>query len=312
MGHLLGIVAPVFVLIAMGWGAVHRRLVDTAGVRGLTDFTFFAAMPALLFGSIADAPPLRLADVAGSFLAGAVGLFVLALLAGRQVLRMKLAPASMFALNGVYGNTVMMGVPVIQAAYGAAGVANLLAVVAFHSAVLLPLATVMIEADRGMRPSVAQTLRSVARGLLSNPVVLSVLLAMLWRVGAVPVPGPLRALLTLLGGAAAPVALFCLGASLPQPAMIGGHLAGNRVEIVATALLKLAVMPAVVGLIAHEAGVRGVAFSTVVVAAAMPTGANAFLLARRMDTMAENAAGVVMVSTILSLVTLTLLLSWLA
>jgi malonate transporter and related proteins len=311
MAHLLGIVAPVFVLIAMGWVAVHRGWLDTPGVRGLSDFTFFAAMPALLFGSIADAPPVRLADVAGSFLAGAVGLFFIALAAGRQALRLKLAPAGMFALNGVYGNTVMMGVPVIQAAYGATGVANLLAVVAFHSAVLLPLATLMIETGQGMRPGVVQTLRSVGRGLFTNPVVLSVLLAMLWRALALPVPGPVNALLVLLGGAAAPVALFCLGASLPRPAMMRGHLAGNRAEIAATALLKLAVMPAVVGLIAHAAGVRGIAFSTVVVAAAMPTGANAFLLARRMDTMAENAAGVVLVSTILSVVTLTALLSWL-
>ncbi len=311
MAHLLGIVAPVFVLIAMGWVGVHRGWMDTGGVRGLTDFTFFAAMPALLFGSIADAPPLRLVDVAGSFLAGAVGLFFIAVVAGRRLMGMQLAPAGMFGLNGVYGNTVMMGVPVIQAAYGATGVANLLAVVAFHSAVLLPLATVMIEVGQGVRPGVAQTLRSVGRGLFSNPVVLSVLAAMLWRATALPLPGPLAALLTLLGGAAAPVALFCLGASLPQPAMIGTHLAGNRVEIAATALLKLAVMPAVVGLIAHAAGVRGVAFSTVVLAAAMPTGANAFLLARRMHTMAENAAGVVLVSTVLSVVTLTALLSWL-
>ena len=311
MAHLLGIVAPVFALIAMGWVSVHRRWVEPAGVRGLTDFTFFAAMPALLFGSIADAPPLRLVDVAGSFLAGAVGLFFLALLAGRQLLGMALAPAGMFALNGVYGNTVMMGVPVIQAAYGAAGVANLLAVVAFHSAVLLPLATVMIETGQGMRPGLAQTLRSVARGLAANPVVLSVLVAMAWRVTALPLPGPLSALLALLGGAAAPVSLFCLGASLPRPATLGGHLAGNRAGLVGAVVLKLAIMPAVVGLIAHAAGVRGVAFSTVVVAAAMPTGANAFLLARRMDTMVENAAGVVLVSTVLSVVTLTLLLSWL-
>lgn len=311
MAHLLGIVAPVFVLIAMGWVGVHRGWMDTGGVRGLTDFTFFAAMPALLFGSIADAPPLRLVDVAGSFLAGAVGLFFIAVVAGRRLMGMQLAPAGMFGLNGVYGNTVMMGVPVIQAAYGATGIANLLAVVAFHSAVLLPLATVMIEVGQGVRPGVAQTLRSVGRGLFSNPVVLSVLAAMLWRATALPLPGPLAALLTLLGGAAAPVALFCLGASLPQPAMIGTHLTGNRVEIAATALLKLAVMPAVVGLIAHVAGVRGVAFSTVVLAAAMPTGANAFLLARRMHTMAENAAGVVLVSTVLSVVTLTALLSWL-
>lgn len=311
MTQLLGIVAPVFALIGIGWVSLHRGWMEPAGVRGLTNFAYFASMPALLFDSIAGAPPLHLVHVAGSFLVGAVALFFLAMLAARAALRMQLAPAGMFALTGVYGNTVMMGVPVIQAAYGREGVANLLAVVAFHSAVLLPLASVVIETGQGVRPGIAQTLRSVGRGLFSNPVVLSVMAAMVFRATALPVPAPLHAFLQLLGGAAAPVSLFCLGASLPRPATLGGHLAGNRAGLVGAVVLKLAIMPAVVGLIAHAVGVRGVAFATVVLAAAMPTGANAFLLARRTGTMAENTAGEVLVSTILSVVTLTLLLSWL-
>jgi len=46
-------------------------------------------------------------------------------------------------------------------------------------------------------------------------------------------------------------------------------------------------------------------------ASAMPTGANAFLLARRFATMAEASASTVVVSTAASVVTLTVLLAWL-
>ncbi len=311
MEQLLGVVAPVFALIAMGWTAAQRVWIEPAGARGLTNFAYFAAMPALLFGSIAGAPPLHLVHVAGSFLVGAVALLLISVFVAQRLMGLKLAPAAMFGLTGVYGNTVMMGVPVIQSAYGAAGVANLLAVVAFHSASLLPLATVMIETGQGARPGLAATLRSVGRGLFTNPVVLSVLAAMLWRAASLPVPAPLHALLHLLGGAAAPVSLFCLGAALPPPGMLRGHLGANGLGLGAAVLTKLVVLPVVVGLIAHAAGVRGVAFSTVVVASAMPTGANAFLLARRMGTMAENTAAEVLLSTILSVVTLTALLSWL-
>ena len=70
-------------------------------------------------------------------------------------------------------------------------------------------------------------------------------------------------------------------------------------------------MPALVAGLAWMAGVRGVAFSVVVLAAAMPTGANAFLLARRFGTMMEASASTVVVSTALSLLTLTALLGWL-
>ena len=70
-------------------------------------------------------------------------------------------------------------------------------------------------------------------------------------------------------------------------------------------------MPALVAAIAHAAGVQGVAFKVVVLASAMPTGANAFLLARRFATMAEASASTVVASTAVSIVTLATLLSWL-
>ena len=73
-------------------------------------------------------------------------------------------------------------------------------------------------------------------------------------------------------------------------------------------MLKLAVMPVVIGAIAWLAGVRGVAFSAVTITAAMPTGANAFMLARRFETMLEASATTVLVATGVSMVTLTVLL----
>src|SRR5208282_1419940 len=101
----------------MGAAAVRLRLLEMVAVRGMSDFVFYAAMPCLLFGSLAGAPPLRLADVAGSFLAGAMLLFAVAVIVARTALRAPLAHASVFALNCVFGNTVMLGIPIIDAAY---------------------------------------------------------------------------------------------------------------------------------------------------------------------------------------------------
>ena len=115
MADLFGVIAPVFALIVMGTAAVQLRLLDAPALRGMTDFVFFAAMPCLLFGSVADAPPLRLLDVAGSFLGGATLLFIMAVLLARLLLGARLAQASVFGLNCVFGNTVMLGIPVVDA-----------------------------------------------------------------------------------------------------------------------------------------------------------------------------------------------------
>ncbi len=306
MAILLGIIGPVFALILMGAASVRLKLLDMAAIRGMSDFVFFLAMPALLFSSIAGAPPLRLIDVAGSFLAGALALFAVAVLIGRKFLRLRLAGASVFALNSVFGNTVMLGIPIVDAAYGRDGVANLLAVVAFHSAFLLPLATILIEADTGTGRGPLGVLKAAIPGIVRNPVIVTMVVALTWRLTGLHIQAAPQRLLTLLGGAGPPLALFCLGASLPKP-----QGWSDLREVAVGGLLKLFLMPALVAAIAYTVGVTGLAFKVVVLASAMPTGANAFLLARRFGTIAEASATIVVASTAVSVVTLAILLGWL-
>jgi len=306
MAILFGIAAPVSALIVMGAVTMGRRWLEPVAIKGMTDFVFYAAMPSLLFRSVASAPPLRLADVAGSFLAGALILFVVGVLLGRWLFKARLAQSAVLGLDSVFGNTVMLGIPIVDAAYGPAGVANLLAVVAFHSAALLPLATILIEADSGSGRGPLEVLRASLPGLVGNPVVVSIVLAFVWRATGLGFAAPVERLLVLLGQAGPPLALFCLGATLPKPRGLEG-----MGEVAVGSVLKLVAMPLLVGGIAHLAGVGGVAFKVVVVASALPTGANAFLLARRFGTMMEASASTVVVSTALSVATLTLLLGWL-
>ncbi len=306
MGVLIGIVGPVFALIGMGALAMRLKLLELVALKGMTDFVFYAAMPSLLFLSIGGAPPLRLADVAASFLLGALLLFAVAVLLGKYVLRVGLAGSGVFALNCVFGNTVMLGIPIVDAGYGREGVANLLAVVAFHSAFLLPLATILIEADTGTGRGPLGILRASLPGIVRNPVIVTMVLALSWRLTGLGIPGGVQRFLGLLGAAGPPLALFCLGASLPKPT--GWH---DLREVLLGGLLKLFLMPALVAAIAFAAGIEGIAFKVVVLASAMPTGANAFLLARRFATMAEASASTVVASTAVSIVTLATLLSWL-
>ncbi len=306
MGTLFGIIAPVFALIGAGALALRLRMISPEAIRGMTDLVFYAAMPCLLFRSIAAAPPLRLVDVAGTFLAGAYIIFFLALFLARRLLRARLAQASVFGINAVFGNTVMLGIPVIDAAFGPEGVANLLAVIAFHSALLLPLATILIEADTGSGRGTWAVMRATLPGVVRNPVVVTIVAALAWRATGWELADAVNRLLMLAGAAGPPLALFCLGASLPKPKGLE-----DLREVLLATLLKLVVMPLLIAGLAWMAGVRGVAFAVVVMAAALPTGANAFLLARRFGTMMEASASTVVVSTAVSLFTLTLLLGWL-
>jgi malonate transporter len=306
MGQLASVIAPVFALIALGHGTARRRFMDHAALRGLNDFVYWLAIPALLFKAVAEAGHLDVLDVAGAYFAACLAVYAVAMLLARALLGAGLARAGMFGLNATFGNTVMMGIPVVSAAYGPRAVPYLLAIIAFHSALLLPLATILIEAGtpREGAHGAGDVIRSTAQGMVRNPVIMSIVLAFVWRVAGIPVPDALDRLLGLIGACAPALALFCLGASLPPP--------GRQTdwwEPALASLLKLLLLPAAVMLIAgYLLGLGGMPLKVAIMTAAMPTGANAFLLARRMATLTETSATTVVLGTAISLLTLSALL----
>ena len=306
MADVAGIIAPVFALILMGFAAVRWRVLDAGGLRGLNDFTFYAGIPALLFGAVVQAPVLRLLDVAGLYFAGAFAVYLVGLVSARLWLGAGLAQAAVVGLNASYGNTVMLALPVVSAGFGADGVAVLLPVVALQSVLLLPLTTVLIEAGTHGATNPWRVLRLTVPSLTRNPVILALVLALLWRAFGIPLPAPLQRLLAMLGAAAPTLALICLGASLPGSP---GRTALREVGL--STALKLVAMPALIWALAAATKLEPFAAAVLVVTAGAPTGANAFFLARRAATLAEASAGTVVAGTALSVLTLSALLVWL-
>ncbi len=291
----------------LGKAALPLGLLDAPGLRGVNEVVFRLAMPALLFDSVAEADAMHVLDVAAAYFAACLILYALAMLLASRLLGAGVSHAAVFALNATYGNTVMLGIPLVGALFGVAGLGYLMAIIAFHSALLLPLASLLIEAGSQGRPSLPRLVRATLAGMLRNPVILSILLAFAWRGAGLGVPGPLHALLGMLGAPAAPLALFCLGASLP-----GLPGPATLAEALMAATLKLAVLPALVFVIAGWlGGLHGVALSVALLTAGMPTGANAFLIARRSAGLGDGAASTVLISTLLSVGTLGTLMWWL-
>jgi predicted permease len=170
-----------------------------------------------------------------------------------------------------------------------------------HSAILLPLAGVLVEMDvvgSQRRRPLAILAAALAR-TLRNPIIMSILVATLWRIAHLPVPAPLDELLRLLGSAATPLALICLGGALPSLAA----LAPDAAAIVGT-VLKLAALPALVWAIGRYAELPDLPLKVAILVGGMPTGANAFLLAHRDESLAEASAAIVMATTLLSAISL--------
>ena len=172
---------------------------------------------------------------------------------------------------------------------------------------VLQLSIWVIEIGLHERAPLPRVLWATARGVARNPIVMAVLLALVWRgIGLPAPPEVLRHTLEMLGAAAPPVALFCLGGSL-----LGFNARAAWRETALVLGLKLLAMPALVWAACWLLEVPAMDTAVAVLVAAMPTGANAFLLAQRYRVAAEASGAAVLLGTLLSVVTISALLVWL-
>jgi malonate transporter and related proteins len=294
---------PVCLLIGAGFLAGRLRWIGPEAMRGLSNLVFLLLIPALLFRTMSAVrfEQLDLRPVLAYF--PAAGLWLLAQIAWRGF-----TPRSVvLALGGSFSNTVMIGLILVELAYGRAGLVTLLTLVAVHSLILLSSATVLVELaqarqarEAGSRPPrLLATAGSAIRSSLLHPVPLPIVCGLLYAQtgwGLSPlIDQPLR----LLGNAFGPLSLVLVGISLAFTPVAGHWRAALPVV-----LAKNLVLPALVAAGGWLAGLGGLAWQVVVLAAALPTGANVYLFAQRYQSERELTTTVVGLSTVLGLLTL--------
>ena len=305
MATTLEIVLPIFGLILLGYAVAKRGLIDRAGVQGITAFVFYVAIPAMLFRAMSQGlPPGGLEwGILGAYYGASAAVGLLGYLAARHAFAIAPDGAVVIGMGAGFSNGVMIGLPLMQAAFGGGGLLALMLVIAFHSSILIGGPTLLIEAARGRGGGTLRVLRATVLSLGRNPVIGGLLLGILWGVADWPVPTVLDRLIELLGRAAPAAALFALGASLA-----GYRVASGLRQSLSVVALKLLLHPLLVWLLAAFVFKLPALWTAVAtITAALPVGANVFVLAQRYDVQVGPSTSAVLISTGLSVATVTLL-----
>ncbi|MGO4393213.1 AEC family transporter [Variovorax sp. M-6] len=306
-GPVVSSLLPVVFLIAAGYLAGRLRWIQGGAVKDLSNLVFLLLAPPLLFRSMSTVrlEQLSLKPVAAYFVAA--GLIFAATLAWRGFNR----TGVVLALANTYSNTVMIGIALVGLAYGPEGMVVLLTLISLHSLVLLTSATVFLElavahedaqrrepggeGRRAMARAVARALRNA----IIHPVQAPILLGLLFAQTGLAIPEALDKPIALLGQAFSPVALVLVGITLALTP-VGLHWRNALTQ----ALVKNLVHPALVAVLGWVFGLRGLPLTVMVVAAALPIGANVFLFAQRYRTSEALITASVVVSTVMALATL--------
>lgn len=305
---VLSVIFPVFAITLIGYVAARQRLLPEGTGKGLSDFVFNVAMPALLFRTMVmvEPPGVAPAGLAAGYFGANLLTWVLASLATTRLLGRPAEEAPAISMAACFGNTVMLGLPIGTAFFGTSATAAIAVIVALHAPVLWVVATLQQEwigrlAGGGVSLG---KLRGVAIDLATNPIVFAVVAGSLWRVTGLGLVQPLDALLGLLGQAAVPGALFSLGFGLTRFEV----RSDSRVLAVIVGL-KLVVMPVIGWVIArYVLHLPPIGTDTVTLLAACPTGANAYLFASRYERALGPVSGAIAAGTAIGAITMTLTL----
>ncbi len=303
--NALFIIAPIFGIVLIGWGAALAGLISDKVSDGLSEYVFAIAVPALIVSTLTR--PGMTGEVAWSywfsyFGGAAVSWTLGTLIAGRRA-GVERRGAILHGFAASQSNTVFVGVPMILQAYGEEGAFPLFMLLAVHLPLMMGCATFLIESDSD-KPILAR-LKGLALVLLRNPIFLALAVGMVMKAtGLVPTGIP-KALIEAFAGTASTCALVALGAGLKRYRVLF-DLKGATV----IALLKNILHPLAVWGLAFHVFSMPVAYAGVATLfAAMPVGINAYLMAVRYRTETGMIAASVLVSTLLAPIT-TLL--WLA
>lgn len=287
-------ISPVFALILMGYG-LRRGGIPSTEFWNLNDrLVYWVLMPALFFAKISAA------DLSGDLSAYALLLyagFFAAILCGWLLSRGIPAPQASSLLQGSARFNTFVGLAIAEALFGAAG----LQVAVLGTALLVPVVNVTVVML--MTRQLGGGGKSIALGLVKNPLILSICAGALFNLaglGEVPV---LHEIARILGNAALPIMLLCVGANLKLRG-----LSGSRRIIGFSMIGKFVINPLAVALIAFLVAPGPLAFQVALIFAALPTGVAAYTLAREMQGDAPLMAAIITTQTLMSFFTLPLTL----
>lgn len=297
-------IAPIFILIVIGYVFKRSGFPGDGLWSPAERLAYFVLLPALLVHTLAgaDIDGIQIDRIIYTVLA-LVGVMTAACLLLRPFLRID-GPGFTSVLQGTVRLNAYIGFAVASAFFGPAGLTVAAVFVAFAMPTVNVIAiAAMARYGAGGKPGWWRIPYQIA----TNPLIIACVAGILINLFELPQPAWLLGALDILGKAALPIALLCVGAGLDLS--LGKTHFG---AIAATCLLKLVAMPVVAWGVLQFTGLTGLGFSITMMMAATPASPGAYVLARQLGGDAPLMAGIVTVETALSAVTLSAVLMWLS
>lgn len=287
LNALIQVVVPV-VLVALVGVALARRFQidhDTVGKINLYGLTPFLAFDSLLKTSVSSGQATMLI---GGYLAVTL---VAALITVPFIWRDDGDTRRAVTGSVILGNNGNFGLPIALLALGREGLDQAIVIFLVSVVVMFTVGPVLLGAPSSPLGAVL----TVAR----LPVSWALVAALMIRLTDAPVPVPILRAAELLAGAAVPMVLLALGLQLGHQTRV----ALSR-PVITAVVLRVVMVPLLAAGLGSAIGLSGLVLQSLVLASAMPTAVNVFMIAREFGSDPATTASAVALSTLASIGTI--------
>ncbi|AHN25913.1 hypothetical protein GAPWK_1336 [Gilliamella apicola] len=296
---------PLFILILLGFLAVKLGRWQKTVTDSLTKFTFYIAFPIMLFQIMSHFSEQSEIDIklllvffGGSFIVFAIGCLI-----ASKVFKLNGSQSTLFAMGGIYTNTVFVGIPIIKMLLGDQAIPIVAIIVIFNALILWTLATVSIEFVQMGKLSGRSFIKAL-KNVSKNPIIIGIFTGIVVNYIGLPIPNFINQSTKMVSDMTAPLSLIVLGMGLAEYKIRDQFLITGSICI-----LKLAILPIVTYIVGKLLGLPTLELQVVVLLSSVSIAINCYMMARQFEVLQGPIASSLLISTALSSVTTPLILS---
>ncbi len=295
MLEILNVVLPVFLVVGSGYALIRTGFYRDGVVDAMIGFATRFAVPCFLFLAMyrLDIGAAFSGALLGSFYGAAIVSFVVAMVLARVLWKRRPGESVVVGFGALFSNSVLLGLPIMERAYGPEELQATFAIIALHAPVCYAVGILTMEfSARDGRPLPEALLRA-GKQIVRNELMIGLGLGILANLTGLPLPEPAESALDMVARAALPVALFALGGALTRYS-----LKAEFGEASMAASCSILLHPFVAWLLAAQVfDLPAPMVHACVLTAAMPTGMNGYVFAVMYNRAIGTAASTVIVGT---------------
>ena len=301
---MYAVMLTLFAVVVVGYAAGKLDYMGGTFDKRLSKLVIDITCPALILSSAmgGDLPDRRyILPLLGISIFTYLVLTGLAVLLSRFVARRK-EDEGIVGFAMIFGNVGFMGYPVVASIYGHQAVFYAAVLNVVNTFTVFTIGTMMVTGGEG-----ATQERFNKKVLYSTPMLSAYLSMLIVALGIDNIPEFVSQPLTMIGNITVPAALLIIGSSmshLPLRALLG------NVTVYTTTLLRLVVLPIGMFFLCRALGFDAFSTSINTVVIAMPVATYGTILCLRYGRDTTLMAEVTFITTLLSMVTIPLLVSF--